>query len=675
MEALAGWNVEDKPSWPRVVAAALILLVLLAAPALFFRAGVEKPSPVALVVDGEEVEALALATGGSVDEVLARLKEAGATGVGLYELTLADLAERRPFFVATKATLEAARSPVAARLPDSLPGGAWLLGWNDPLEPWLEASLSAHLSSVGERLHAPGYDGAIWLLDPEVRLDAVGVGFDLDEADAIRRAGLEVVLRPRDDARAAEALSILLSQIETVKPLAVVFSGGAVTGYPWFMDEVAGALRTTGTPLGLIEFTVQRGADYLAKAVGYRVLRVHSIAPHELGEGFSREAALDRWLRAARERRATLLYVRMPSGAAEDAGGENDFSSAGAPGRFEAYLAYVAELARRLGAAGFSLGAPVPIEPPPLYWPGVAAAVAGVAAAGGLLGSELWGRRSGWPWLVAAASVGAFGLLWLKGYTVLARQGAALGAALVFPVLSVHIACGRAASAGAPAPSHALARGLASFGAAAAVTLAGAVLLTALLGDVRFLVKVEEFRGVKAAHLLPPLAVAAIWARPHLRRRSWREWLGAPLQVRDVLLALAAAALLAVYLLRTGNDGLPVPAVEDALRRALEETFVARPRTKEFLLGHPALVAGLALRAQGESKLSGALLALGSIGQVSILNTFAHAHTPLLLSALRTGYGLILGLPLGAAAFFFLNYLRSFAPRRAGTPAAGRVSE
>ena len=672
---MAAWNVGDKPPWPRVVAAAVLLLVLLVAPALLFRAGVERPSPVALIVDGEEVEALALATGGGVDEVLARLKEAGATGVGLHELTLADLAARRPFFSATKASLEAARSPVAAHLPDSLPGGAWLFGWSAPLEPWLEASLSAHLPSAGKRLDAPGHDGAIWLLDPEVRLDAVGVGFDPAEADAILRAGLEVVLRPRDDPRGTQALSIVLSQVEAVKPLAVVFAGGSVAGYPWFMDEVAGALQAAGTPFGLIEFTVQRGAGYLAKAAGYRVLRVHSIAPHELGEGFSREAALDRWLRAARERRATLLYVRMPSGGARDAGGEGGFASGDPRVRFESYLAYVHELAQRLGAAGFSLGAPAPLEPPPLYWPGVAAAVAGVAAAGGLLGTELWGRRAAWAWLLAAASVGAFWLLWLKGYTVLARQGAALGAALVFPVLSVHLASGHAAAARAATPSQALARGLASFGAAVLVTLAGVVFLVALLSDVRFLIKMEEFRGVKAAHLVPPLAVAAIWARPYLRRRSWREWLAAPLQVRDVLLGLAAAAVLAVYVLRTGNDGLPVPALEDAFRRALEQAFVARPRTKEVLLGHPALVAGLALRTRGESRLSGALLALGSIGQVSILNTFAHAHMPLLLSALRTGYGLLLGVPLGAAAFIVLDRIRSFVPRRAGAPAAGRVSE
>lgn len=672
---MAARKVEEKLAWPRMVAAAMLLLVLLAAPALLSRVAVDKPSPVALVVDGEEIEALAWATGTEAGELLPRLKAAGATAVGLHELTLADLAGRRPFFAATKATLEAAGAPVAAHLPGSLPEAARLFGWSGALEPWLDASLAARLPSAGQELAVPGFDGEIWVLDPEEPLDAIGIGFDPGEVSAVRQAGLDVVLRPRDDPRSAEALSVVLAQIEVEKPLAVVFSGASVPGYPWLMDDVAGALQAAGAPFGLIEFAVQRGVEYLGKAAGYRVVRVHSIAPHELREGFSREAALDRWMRAARERRATLLYVRMPAGGAWDAGGEGGFAASDPQLRFEAYLDYVGELAQRLAGAGFALGPPEPVAPPPTYWPGVAAAVVGVAAAGGWLALELWGRRAVWVWLLAAACVGAFWLLWLKGYTVLARQGAALGAALVFPVLAVHLASRRAAAAGAKTALQAFARGLAAFAAATGVTLAGAVFLVTLLGDVRFLVKLEEFRGVKAAHLIPPVAVAAVWARPYLRERTWKEWLDAPLKARDVLWGVAAAALLAVYVLRTGNDGLPVPAVEDAFRRALEQVFVARPRTKEVLLGHPALLTGLALRAKGESKLSGALVALGSIGQVSILNTFAHAHTPLWVSGLRTAYGVLLGLSLGAAAFFVFNGLRSFTARHTGARAAGRMSE
>lgn len=669
---MATRTVGDKHSVARAVAALTLLLVFLAVPALVLRAGVDKASPVALLVDGEEIEVFTYASGAGRDEVLARLKNAGAVGVGLHELTLDDLVSRRPFFAATKASLAAVGAPVAVHLPESLPDRARLFGWSGPIEPWLEASLQAHLPSVGERIDAPGYDGALWLLDSQVPLNAVGVGFDLEEAAAIRRAGLEVVLRPRDDPRSPGAVAFILGQIEAVEPLAVVFWGSSVLGYPGLLETVGEAVRAAGVPVGLIEFSVQRGVEHLARLTGYRVLRVHSIAPHEPQADFDREAALDRWLRAARERRNTLLYVRVPPPGRTDMELTADLPAGEAIARFDAYLAYLSELARRLQAAGFVLGAPATLPGLPVHWTGLVAAVIGVAAAGGLLGSQLWGRRASWAWLAAVGCVAAFWLLWLKGYTILARQAAAFGAALVFPVLSVWTANRSAAGWAERRPRAGFRAGLVAFGLGALVTLVGAAFLVVLLSDVRFLVKVEEFRGVKAAHLVPPFLLAGLLIRP-APGGSWREWLRSPLRLRHVLLALAGVAVLLVYLLRTGNDGLPVPAMEDAFRRTLEKVFLARPRTKEFLLGHPALLAGLALRARGESRLAPVLLVIGSVGQVSMLNTFAHAHTPLLLSVLRTVYGLLLGLLVGTACFFILEWARAAARPR--IPAAGRVSE
>lgn len=661
MEGLVAAILGDKHGGARGPAALLLLLVLLASPALFHRARVEKSSPVAILVDSEEVEALARANGRPSEQLLAALRGAGVVGVGLHELTLEELAARPPFFAATKATLEAAGSPVAEHL-GALPGRAFLFGWRGPIEPWLEESLREHLPLHGEPVEAPGWGGSLWLLDPQLPLDAVGIGFDREKAAAIRDAGLEVVLRPRDGRRAPGAVALLLSQIEREKPLAVIFWGSSILGHPEHLEELAGALQSAGSPLGLIEFTSQAGAGPLAKALGYRVLRVHSIAPHEFSPGFDQDAALDRWLRAVRERRATLLYARHPW--AGDGGTSGrvaiDRPAGEAHLAFGAYLAYLEALSERLSAAGIDLGKPVPLEPPPLFWPGLAAAVVGVAAAAGFFAGQVWKRGALLGWVVAAGGIAAFWLLWLKGYTVLARQAASFGAALVFPALGVYLAARRVEGTepatpegreGAGGPARGLLVALSAFALATFVTLVGALFLVVLLGDVRFLVKVEEFRGVKAAHLFPPLLLAAIFV-PRPADRPLREWLSAPVRLWQVLLGLAGAGLVAVYLLRTGNDGLPVPAVEDAFRRALEQAFVARPRTKEFLLGHPALLAGLAFRAQGSSKLAAPLLVAGSIGQVSILNTFAHAHTPLLLSVARTGYGLLFGLLLGAIGVF-----------------------
>ena len=100
----------------------------------------------------------------------------------------------------------------------------------------------------------------------------------------------------------------------------------------------------------------------------------------------------------------------------------------------------------------------------------------------------------------------------------------------------------------------------------------------------------EEFRGVKLMHVLPIALMFFTVVRPV------RDWLR-----QECARALAAGRrgvgpVGVLYVLRTGNFGIPVLEAEVQLREALENLLRVRPRTKELFLGHPALY--LALRAQ-----------------------------------------------------------------------------
>jgi ABC-type nitrate/sulfonate/bicarbonate transport system permease component len=70
-----------------------------------------------------------------------------------------------------------------------------------------------------------------------------------------------------------------------------------------------------------------------------------------------------------------------------------------------------------------------------------------------------------------------------------------------------------------------------------------------------------------------------------------------------------------------------------------------RPRFKE-LLGHPLAVLGLTGSAW-PAWIRGGLLTGGVIAQASILNSFSHYHTPVLISLQRTLIALALGLVIG----------------------------
>ncbi len=166
------------------------------------------------------------------------------------------------------------------------------------------------------------------------------------------------------------------------------------------------------------------------------------------------------------------------------------------------------------------------------------------------------------------------------------------------------------------------------------------------------MLKVGQFRGVTPALALPILLLAGYaWQAETLQDAFdratlrllpyWQRFMAlwtAPIRYGDVAFIMIALGAVGVVLLRSGNDSpLEVLSVESWFRGSLEQLFTVRPRTKE-LLGHPLLVVFLlSLAWRNRLALLFGLAAL--LGQVSILNTFCHLHTPLLLTLQRVGAG------------------------------------
>jgi hypothetical protein len=110
-----------------------------------------------------------------------------------------------------------------------------------------------------------------------------------------------------------------------------------------------------------------------------------------------------------------------------------------------------------------------------------------------------------------------------------------------------------------------------------------------------------------------------------------------------VVISLGLAAL--VYLTRTGNQALfGVTELELAIRESLTNIFRVRPRFKSFLIGHPLLLLGIH---RVDDKLAPWLLIGGLIGQVNIINSLIHLHTPVKIALWRVGIGVSLGVVVG----------------------------
>jgi len=357
-------------------------------------------------------------------------------------------------------------------------------------------------------------------------------------------------------------------------------------------------LQGSQAVLALVEFSTPQ----LAEADPSRVVRLHGISAREMLV-LSDERILNRYVRAVRERNIRVLYVRPFM---EEVGG------------WERSLALLPALQTRLKAAGFELGPAQPFVPWQPSRLATALVAAGIWAGAVLYGQSLLGR---WPWLVLAGGlIGWLGsLALLFAAPLLAKQGLALLAAVVFPCLALECQWGKGRFWRAQSVFL--------------VSLIGALFVVGTLTGTEFLVKMAEFRGVKLMHVLPIALVCFSVVRPV------REFLRREVPVR-YLAAVGVAGLLGlVYVLRTGNFGLPVLDLEVRLREGLENLLRVRPRTKELFLGHPALY--LALRSR-EPKRSW-LLPLAVIGQLSLINTFTHTHTFLWVSLLRTLYGWVFG--------------------------------
>ena len=124
-----------------------------------------------------------------------------------------------------------------------------------------------------------------------------------------------------------------------------------------------------------------------------------------------------------------------------------------------------------------------------------------------------------------------------------------------------------------------------------------------------------------------------------------------------ILGALMAVAY--VFVGRSGHTaGVPVPGIEMTLRRFLENTLYARPREKEFIIGHPALMlAAFAFFRKWPMVIHFILTVAGVIGVASMVETFCHVRTPVYMTIMRGLDGWWIGLFFGIIAILLIRIL------------------
>ncbi len=620
----------------------VVILILGLFPALwlaYVRVVGESDNPrVALCLDYAEVARLAALTDRSPEALLAELKKAGATHIALAETTLADLMLSDRISVTHSfgrtSIFGLGRTGYADALRAKLPGMA---EHRQPAGPGAVAAPEIFGGSAGF------FDGDVTIFSP------IGVGYDPIALYTIKGSGLQLVARPVPDyCLTKQAVDYSLKAAADAGARTVVFNGTKVLGTRGLLDYTAESLTRNGLTFGMIELVPQDGEYTLASALDGHVVRCHSVSAEEMDQ-LSPQRAFDRFLLAVTERKVRLCYVRLFFTGSDDLGESN--------------IGYVRDIATRLQELGYALGEPQnfdDVAPPSALL---------ILIALGVLGGLLWMMQSlkELParifWFVAGVGL-LLALVVPVAASGLARPLIALAAALVFPVLAVSLI---APGYPEPDPTRRGVKALRGAGLVARtslITAVGGLLCAAALTQTTYLMSIEQFRGVKLAQILPVIAIfliAAARATDSYRKtaESRPRWQALKAGLAEVGAAVVkywhVAVIVLVFgalgymLMRSGNEpAVGATDLEMRVRAVLDRLLVVRPRTKEIFLGYPALFVGIMLLLQRRRKLAWPFLAIGAVSQVSLLNTFCHMHTPLVVSLVRVFHGLWLGVLMGA---------------------------
>ena len=256
------------------------------------------------------------------------------------------------------------------------------------------------------------------------------------------------------------------------------------------------------------------------------------------------------------------------------------------------------------------------------------------------------------------------------------RVVAALLSANVFPVIAViwQMDRFRAKSADEKASlPKMIATGVIALFTCGIMSYVGASYLSGSLADTEYLLEVNIFRGIKLTFVLPIILVAIAF----LQRfdvfdgkmddtegfmDQFRKMLDMPVKVKSLLILFLVLVAGVVFVARSGHTmGMPVSATELKFRAFLEQAMYARPRSKELLIGHPAfMLAVMGWFRKWPTMVLFALVLVATIGQGSMVETFAHMRSPVFMSFARGIGGIVLGAGVGAICMILIQLWSKF---------------
>ena len=403
--------------------------------------------------------------------------------------------------------------------------------------------------------------------------------------------------------------------------------GDQVLGRRDDLKTTADTLRQLGMVYATPEFAKISGDDNMVSMAPDIVVRLHSAQTAELDK-MTLPDVIERYSKAARERNMRILLIRPMSLAGQKP--VDDFGN------------LLLSIKNEVEHDGDTMGYAQPFHEP--YTSSAMQKIIPALIALTVVPIAYWIGTIIFPWKWGGPLCGALMLLLAIGsVTKTGSQLASLAASMAYPTAAL-----------IGLEYRAIKNILVSFLSTTALSWVGGLVIAGMLNGLPYYIRAEQFPGVKVS-VFVPLLIVAVFYFVHLTRA--KEEIKSPITWYAAVLGLVVMGGLAFMIARTGNDSATgVSDFELHFRNILDKILPVRPRTKEFAIGHPALILGIGLLAlikddpKRLAKLgSWATLALmvGAMGQTDIVNTMCHLHTPVMLSILRIIEGIVIGSIIG----------------------------
>lgn len=496
----------------------------------------------------------------------------------------------------------------------------------------------------------------------EEKLADLGLGFSEEDIELVRNLGFQVILRFKNFPQInKEDIEFKFKESDKAGKISgIIFEGETVLGYPSKENLIytAELLKIKGYPFGIIEFAGQKGIETVAHQASELAVRVHSVTKEEM-EIISKQKAIERWIRAAKERKVRIFYIKPFM--------KSDFNL------IEDNISYIRTIKEELEVSGFNTGRAsiltATFQEPKIF---ILLLILGVISGGLILLKDVFDIKRYQEYSLLFLGILSSLVLFFLNQEIFLIKLMALLAALIFPTLAIidneryflgnnnsKLKDTQDFSKNNPSFIQMIKEVLSGFFRIILITLSGALLIAALLSNNKFMLGIEQFSGIKISYLVPLLLVLVIiWLKVNKGKLMILENIKQPILIEHVIIMVFFAVFLVVYISRSGNFSfLPVLSIEEKIRIFLEKTLISRPRNKEFLIGYPALLLAMSMNFLKVREFKIPIIIIGTIGPVTLINTFCHIHTPFLFSMLRTFNGIWLGLALGLIAVIIFYYL------------------